>query len=184
MAELEKALEARSGTKCELCSSSDSLAVYHIEPSELASEETSALLCSVCRDQLADPSTLDTNHWYCLSDSMWSEHLPVQVLAYRLLKMLGSELLDQMYLDEASLAWAEKGIPNLNAPDTVDSNGTKLSQGDSVTLIKDLNVKGAGFTAKRGTMVKNISLTDDPKYIEGKVNGTHIVLVAAYLKKA
>ncbi|MDD4885088.1 PhnA domain-containing protein, partial [Sulfuricurvum sp.] len=53
-----------------------------------------------------------------------------------------------------------------------------------VTLIKDLEVKGAGFTAKRGTIVKNIRLTDDPKYIEGKINGSTIVLVAAFMKKA
>ncbi|MGL5800184.1 MAG: PhnA domain-containing protein, partial [Plesiomonas sp.] len=56
--------------------------------------------------------------------------------------------------------------------------------GDSVTLIKDLVVKGANFTAKRGTMVKNITLTSNPEHIEGRVNGVHIVLVAAFLKKA
>jgi protein PhnA len=53
-----------------------------------------------------------------------------------------------------------------------------------VTLIKDLEVKGAGFTAKRGTAVRDIRLTSNPKHIEGKVNGVQIVLVAAYLKKA
>jgi protein PhnA len=59
-----------------------------------------------------------------------------------------------------------------------------LLEGDNVTIIKDLEVKGAGFTAKRGTMVRGIHLTDNPLHIEGKVNGTQIVLVAAYLKKA
>ena len=58
-----------------------------------------------------------------------------------------------------------------------------MAEGDSVTLIKDLDVKGGGFTAKRGTLVKNISLTNNPKHIEGKVNGIQIVLVAAFLKK-
>lgn len=67
---------------------------------------------------------------------------------------------------------------------TVDSNGTVLNVGDSVTLIKDLVVKGGGFTAKRGTLVKNIALTSNPKHVEGRVNGTVIVLVAAFLKKA
>ena len=67
---------------------------------------------------------------------------------------------------------------------TVDSNGAVLQEGDSVTLIKDLDVKGAGFTAKRGTLVKGIRLTNNPLHIEGKVNGVQIVLVAAYLKKA
>jgi len=50
-------------------------------------------------------------------------------------------------------------------------------------LIKDLDVKGAGFTAKRGTVVKNITLTDNPLHIEGRVNGVRIVLVADFLKK-
>ena len=59
-----------------------------------------------------------------------------------------------------------------------------MAEGDAVTLIKDLNVKGAGFTAKRGTMVRRIQLTDDPAYVEGKVNGTQIVLKTCFLKKA
>jgi protein PhnA len=67
---------------------------------------------------------------------------------------------------------------------TVDSNGTELLEGDSVTLIKDLDVKGANFTAKRGTMVKNIHLTDNPEHIEGKVNKQSIVLKTCFLKKA
>ncbi|PIR17599.1 MAG: PhnA domain protein, partial [Elusimicrobia bacterium CG11_big_fil_rev_8_21_14_0_20_64_6] len=65
-----------------------------------------------------------------------------------------------------------------------DSNGNILSEGDTVTLIKDLNVKGANFTAKRGTIVRKIALTDNPEQIEGKVNGTQIVLLTKYLKKA
>ena len=50
--------------------------------------------------------------------------------------------------------------------DTKDSNGTTLADGDSVTLIKDLKVKGTSETIKRGTLVKNIRLTDDPGLIE------------------
>ncbi len=66
-----------------------------------------------------------------------------------------------------------------------DSNGTQLHDGDSVTLIKDLKVKGAGTTLKRGTMVKNIRLTDDPAEIEcstKQVKG--LVLRTEFLKKA
>ena len=50
-------------------------------------------------------------------------------------------------------------------------------------LIKDLDVKGAGFTAKRGTLVKNIKLTENPEHIEGRVNGIGIVLVSKFMKK-
>ncbi len=59
-----------------------------------------------------------------------------------------------------------------------------VSNGDNVTLIKDLKVKGTSVTLKRGTLVKGIRLTNNPLHIEGKVNGVQIVLVAAYLKKA
>ena len=68
--------------------------------------------------------------------------------------------------------------------ETLDSHGTPLASGDSVTLIKDLDVKGAGFVAKRGTLVKNIRLTGDPAHVEGKVNGVAIVLKTQFLKKA
>ncbi|MDB5594689.1 MAG: phnA family protein [Hyphomicrobiales bacterium] len=66
-----------------------------------------------------------------------------------------------------------------------DSNGTPLNDGDSVTLIKDLKVKGTSTTLKRGTLVKNIRLTGDPAEIEcnaEKVKG--LVLRTEYLKKA
>ena len=133
---------------------------------------------------------MEPNHWRCLNESMWSEYPPVQVMAWRALDALSGEdwaqdLKSQMYMDEQTSQWA-MALKNEQEQlkSTLDSNGTKLAAGDSVTLIKDLVVKGANFTAKRGTMVRNISLSDDPKYIEGKVNGTQIVLVAAYLKKA
>jgi len=66
-----------------------------------------------------------------------------------------------------------------------DSNGTRLTDGDSVTLIKDLKVKGTSVTLKRGTLVKNIRLTDDEDLIEcntGQVKG--LVLRTEFLKKA
>jgi len=66
-----------------------------------------------------------------------------------------------------------------------DSNGTRLADGDSVTLIKDLKVKGTNVTLKRGTLARNIRLTDDPDLIEcnvEKVKG--LVLRTEFLKKA
>jgi len=69
--------------------------------------------------------------------------------------------------------------------DTRDSNGTILNDGDSVTLIKDLKVKGTSVTLKRGTLVKNIRLTGDVEEIEcnaDKVKG--LVLKTVFLKKA
>lgn len=66
-----------------------------------------------------------------------------------------------------------------------DSNGTRLSDGDAVTLIKDLKVKGANVTLKRGTLVKNIRLTFNEEEIEcnaEKVKG--LVLRTEFVKKA
>ena len=82
--------------------------------------------------------------------------------------------------------WADAGIPDEDdaVEPTKDVNGTILQVGDNVTLIKDLVVKGANFTAKQGTMVRGISLATNPKHIEGKVNGSRIVIISEFTKKA
>jgi protein PhnA len=64
-----------------------------------------------------------------------------------------------------------------------DSNGNILNEGDSVQIIKDLKVKGSSSVLKRGTMVKNIKLTDDEREIEGRVEKTMMVLKTEFLKK-
>jgi protein PhnA len=69
--------------------------------------------------------------------------------------------------------------------DVKDSNGNLLADGDSVVLTKDLKVKGANTTLKRGTVIKNIRLTADEEEIEGrtdKVKG--LVLKTCFVKKA
>jgi len=188
--DLEKKVNQRANSKCELCTSDVELSVYDVKPNSAASVDTSVLLCAKCRQQIESPELMDPVHWYCLSESMWSEVPAVQVLAYRVLKSMGGDanalnLLEQLYLDEENQKWADAGVVDSgDVVTTIDSNGTVLASGDTVTLIKDLVVKGANFTAKRGTSVKNISLTDDAKFVEGRVNGTRIVLVAAYLKKS
>jgi protein PhnA len=68
--------------------------------------------------------------------------------------------------------------------DVKDSNGTTLNEGDSVTVIKDLKVKGSSITLKRGTLVKKIRLTDDADEVECRVNSSTIVLRTEFLKKA
>lgn len=64
-----------------------------------------------------------------------------------------------------------------------DSNGTALADGDSVKLIKDLKVRGSSSVLKRGTVVKNIRLTDDAEEIEGKVEKSVMVLKTMFLQK-
>jgi protein PhnA len=187
---IEQTLKERSGGVCEVCGAADNLSVFEVAPSD-GSAEQAIYICGTCRDQIENPQNLDADHLRCLSDSMWSQVPAVQVMAYRLLSALGEQdQLEMLYLEDDVKAWAEAGMLKSAAAEVEgaivhrDSNGTVLNEGDTVTLIKDLEVKGAGFTAKRGTIVKNIRLTDDPKFIEGKINGSTIVLVAAYMKKA
>lgn len=64
-----------------------------------------------------------------------------------------------------------------------DSNGAELLDGDSVTVIKDLKVKGSSMVIKRGTKVKSIRLTDNPEEVDCKIDGSSIVLKTCFLKK-
>jgi protein PhnA len=66
-----------------------------------------------------------------------------------------------------------------------DSNGAELKDGDSVTLIKDLKVKGTSTVLKRGTLIKNIRLTGDPAEVECRADKIKdLVLRTEFLKKA
>ena len=67
--------------------------------------------------------------------------------------------------------------------DVKDSNGTILHDGDSVHLIKDLPVKGSSLTLKRGDVIKNIRLTEDPDEVECRFGKSTIVLKTCFLKK-
>ncbi len=187
---IEQQLEDRSGSSCELCGSLPPLSVYGVSPSD-GSAAQSILICNSCHQQLTGKARLDPDHWQCLKNSMWNTTPAVQVMAYRLLTQMSSEgwaqaLLDMLYLEPEVQAWADtrKESSDQDSASTKDSNGTTLNAGDTVTIIKDLEVKGAGFTAKRGTTVKNISLTGDPENIEGRVNRVRIVLKTCFLKKA
>lgn len=181
-------LQERSGNSCELCSSKEHLSVYNVP----FKEEESILICSTCLDQINNPDSMDATHWRCLNDSMWSPITAVQVVSWRMLDRLRGEgwpvdLLDMMYLDEEVLAWAKETnrSESFDVVRHIDSNGELLEAGDTVVLIKDLNVKGANFTAKRGTAVRKISLVhDNPDHIEGRVEGQQIVILTKFVKKS
>jgi len=166
---------------CALCSADASLAP---EPVPGGPQGASIDLCDTCREQIS--GTPDPSHWRGLSSAMWSEDPATQVMAARMLTRLADEgwardLADQLYLDDETRAWADNVAP---VTDHKDSNGVRLSQGDTVVLIKDLPVKGAGFTAKRGTAVRGISLVvDNIDHIEGRVEGQRIVILTAFVKK-
>ena len=189
----EKALHARSESRCELCGVTKDLNLYEVPPDSDGSANRCVLICGTCSEQIESPEKIDAHHWRCLNDSMWSQVPAVQVVTWRMLTRLGAEdwaqdLLDMLYLDEGTLAWAratgEEGGDG-DAAKHIDSNGAVLEAGDTVILVKDLNVKGAGFTAKRGTAVRGISLAaDNPEHIEGRVNGQQIVILTKFVKKS
>jgi len=190
---LDKELQARSESKCELCAATENLAVYEVPPTANGRADESVYLCQDCSEQIENPDKVDVHHWRCLNDSMWSQVPAVQVMAWRMLTRLRSEgwaqdLLEMLYLDDEVLVWAGatgEGDSDEDAVKHIDSNGAVLQAGDTVTLIKDLNVKGGGFTAKRGTAVRGISLVaDNAEHIEGKVSGQQIVILTKYVKKS
>lgn len=166
---------------CALCSADTPLTPV---PVAGGPDGASADLCTTCADQIV--GTPDPTHWRCLSASMWSEDAATQVLAARMLVRLSDQgwardLVDQLYLDDDTRAWADNVAA---ASQHKDSNGTPLERGDTVVLIKDLPVKGANFTAKRGTAVRGISLVaDNPAHIEGRVEGQRIVILTEFVKK-
>lgn len=190
---VESDLLARSGGRCELCGSPEVLKVYEIPPGYDGSVEQSLMVCDHCLQQIENPELVDVNHWRCLNDSMWSQIPAVQVMVWRMLTRLSAEgwpqgLLDMLYLDDDVLVWAKSNATALLTDDGVqylDAHGAQLQAGDTVTLVKDLTVKGANFTAKRGTAVRGISLVhDNAEQIEGRVNGQQIVILTKFVKKS
>ncbi len=187
---ISRELEKRSESKCELCGSEVKLSTYIVSPKSEDKLENQVSTCHVCADQLENSDNIDPNHWRCINDSMWSQEPAVQVVVYRMLYKLkstdwASDLIDMMYLDDDTKAWAEEGIVDESeAIVHKDSNGIILEPGDTVTLIKDLKVKGASLVAKRGTAVRRIRLVrDNANHIEGKVEGQTVIILTQYVKK-
>jgi protein PhnA len=154
------------------------------------------MICPTCAEQIDGSTQMDSNHWTVLPETMWSVVPAVQVLAWRMLRRLrpeawAADALELLYLEDETLAWAKAGddsdeVLSASGPTSHrDANGVPLSAGDAVTLIKDLSVKGAGFTAKRGTAVRGISLVqDNAAHIEGRINGQQIVILTEFVKKS
>ena len=189
MSVIERKLKDRSGSVCEISGAEHDLVVYVLPPTNERTVENSVLMAKHLKDQIENPETTDEKDWRGLSESMWSEHLPVQIVSWRMLARLkNTDLLEMMYLDEEALEWAkatgEGEEEDENKIIHKDSNGVTLLDGDSVVLIKDLDVKGATFTAKRGAAVHNIKLVwDDANLIEGRVENQNIYILTQYVKK-
>jgi protein PhnA len=185
-------LQERSNNTCELCTSTEDLKQYTIPPSLNENVDNDVLVCNTCLNQIEGTTDMDANHWRCLNDSMWSEHIAVQIIAWRMLQRLRNEgwpkdLIDMMYLDDDALALARATGEHEDEANKIihrDVNGVILQPGDAVVLIKDLKVKGSSMVAKQGTALRNIRLDhENDKYIEGKVGAQQIVIITDYVKK-
>lgn len=189
---VEKDLISRSGNQCELCKSTTGLGTYEVPPRSSRNVYDSIYICEKCKQQLDKKEELDSAHWQCLNESMWSEVPSVQVVSWRMLNRFRNESwaadqLDMMYLDEENLAWAKETGDHENSAAVdlhKDAFGALLQDGDTVVLTKSLDVKGSSINAKLGTVVKNIKLVkDNTEQIEGKIESQTIIILTKYLRK-
>jgi protein PhnA len=180
---LIKALQDRSNGCCELCNSDKDVNEITVAPRS-DEPENQVVLCVDCRNALA---TGDAGQLRIAAESVWSELPAVQVLSFRILQRFAdqawaADALGTVYLDDQLMLWVEA---ELGAGDKHrDCDGQELVTGDNIIVIQDLVVKGANFTAKRGTVVKRIRIvSDEPTQIEGKVNDQTIILLTKFVRK-
>lgn len=163
----------RSGGVCEICGGLGGLVRVDVTASD------DAVFCEICVGVVDAPN----GHWRALEGAAWAAEPAVQIAVWRKLGEIGeawatdAQLGMMMEPDVAARAAAVAMVHK-------DANGAVLANGDTVVLIKDLPVKGAGFTAKRGTAVRSISLVqDNAGHIEGRVEGQRIVILTEFVKR-
>jgi len=185
-------LQNRSNNSCELCSTENQdLMAYAVPPKNNDSTDNEVALCANCLQQISQSNYTDTNHWRCLTGSIWSEVPAVQALSYKILGKLkaeawAAEAIESVYLEDAVIEWAN-AEDELEAAKIIhkDSYGVILETGDTVILTQNLNVKGANFIAPKGTIVRKIRLVpDNAEQIEGKIEGDTIVILTKYVRKS
>jgi protein PhnA len=189
---LEEILLQRSEKKCEMCKAKEDIQLYEVLPQSGRNEDNCIMICNECRVQIDKKAELDSSRWNGLSETMWSDVPAIQVVSWRMLNRLRHESwamdnLDMLYLDDERLAWAKAGGDHENDASVdlhKDCNGQVLQNGDSIVLIKSLDVKGSSLNAKMGTVVKNIRLVEDnTEQIEGKIEGQLIVILTKYVRR-
>lgn len=112
---ISKALQNRSKEVCELCGGNENLTTYTVPNSPNSGIDSEVATCETCLAQIEQPDKADLNHWRCLNDRMRSQVPAVQVVAWRMLYQLKAagwpqDLLDMLYLDEETMAWAKAGV--------------------------------------------------------------------------
>lgn len=189
---IEEQLKQRSGNVCELSGSTDNLVMYEVPYAKNADASGAIWISEGCLNQIEKREELDSKFWEnFLLTSMWSEVPAVQVVSWRMLSRFRNEswaadALEMMYLDEDNAKWAEATLDHMSEASQIhkDCNGNILVNGDTVTLTRDLDVKGSTLNAKIGTGVRAIRLVhDNHEQIEGKIDGQNIVILTKYVKK-
>jgi protein PhnA len=184
-------LQARANGTCEITGeASEQLYAYTVPPKTDDTADNQVAVCKKVFDAIAENNYTNPDLWRALTGSIWSEVPAVQALSYKLLKKMTAydwalEAIDGASLDEAIINWANAEDDAIaSAVIHKDAFGVVLQNGDSILLTDNLNVKGTSFTATKGTKVTKIRLVhDNAEQIEGKVNGTTIVILTKFVRK-
>ncbi|MBK9107648.1 MAG: PhnA domain-containing protein [Saprospiraceae bacterium] len=188
---LSQSLIDRSNGVCELCTLNDEVLQAFVVPTRTDDIDANVVvICDACFQQIQNKEAMDTNYFRFLTGSIWSEVSAVKVLSFNLLSRLkteewAQEAIDGAYLSEEELNWAlSESESKANEVVHKDAYGIILNSGDSVFLTESLNVKGSSIMAAKGTKVAKIRLVpDNPDQIEGKIDGSTIVILTKFVRK-
>lgn len=183
-------LLARANNMCELCGAQSELIAYLVQTKTDEIDQNCVVICESCASVIEENEVSQPNNLRFLTESIWSEVTAVKVLSYKLLQKISttpwaSETLESAYLSENELLWANSVQEEIN--NTVihkDAYGSILQNGDNIFLTESLNVKGTNFIAPKGTKVSKIRLVpNNEEQIEGKINGSTIVILTKFVRK-
>ncbi|MBX3239556.1 MAG: PhnA domain-containing protein [Chitinophagaceae bacterium] len=178
-------LNDRSQGTCELCNAAPALHEYTVSPKKDDAIQNQVAVCDTCLNMIDTPG--QGAYWGFLEGTIWNPEPSIQALSYRILQSYKDEdwannIISSVELDENTVQWAMSAFEVADVHK--DAYGNLLENGDTVVLTQALNVKGASFTAAKGTVVKKIRLVaDNTDQIEGKINEQTIVILTKYVKK-
>jgi protein PhnA len=182
---ISQELKQRNQELCELCNIEPATHAYTVSPKNDDAIENQVAICTTCVSKI--DNTNEGFYWRCLEGSIWSAEPSVQALSYRILQNYKAEdwannLISSVDLDENIVQWALSAFEVKDVHK--DAFGNMLENGDNVVLTQALDVKGANFTASKGTVVKRIKLVhDNVEQIEGKINEQTIVILSKFVKR-
>ena len=146
-----------------------------VEADESTTQLYAAKISSDVRDRLHSQ----------IQSLLQKDSLPLEDIGAESNRWFGSDDEARVWLELLSKGLGASGASSAEGNlEVKDSNGAVLLEGDSVTVIKDLKVKGGSSDLKRGTLVKKIRLTSDPELVECRVDGSTLVLRTEFLKKS